>query len=217
MQNNLLEETQVIISKGWSARIRPPTQPWNRRLIFLLHGWTGDENIMWIFARKLPVNCYIIAPRGPLLCPDGGYAWAIPKKDKRPDIDTYLEHCHGLLERLVGWIPEIVPDIRLDAIGFSQGAAMAYSMCLAAKLGKVAPLAGYIPPGLEEKLVGLDLSNLKCFIAHNSDDNLVPIEESRRAVDLLSSRGAAVQYCENKGGHKVSTACFNALDAFLSD
>lgn len=218
MQNNFLNHSHVDVSFGWTARIRPPvTQPWNKRVVLLLHGWTGDENIMWIFARKLPQDCYVIAPRAPLFCPDGGYAWAIPENDHRPGIEIYLNHCENLLHRLKNWIPEVLTDFRLDVIGFSQGAAMAYAMCVATNPVKVAPLGGYIPPGLADSLENRSLSSVNFFIAHNTDDSIVPVDESRRAVNLLSSKGADVQFCESSGGHKVSTACFNALDNFLGD
>ncbi len=217
MQGKLLEETSVVVSGNWTARIHPPAQPWNNRLVLLLHGWTGDENIMWIFARKLSIHCYVVAPRAPLTSPEGGYAWAIPVEGKRPGIETYLDQCQNLLDHFPGWIPNLPTDYRLDVIGFSQGAAMAYAMSLAACPAKIAPLAGYLPPGLEEKLESKDLSTLKLFIAHNTDDIMVPVDESRRAVGLFKSQGAQVEYCENKGGHKVSTACFNALDNFLRE
>ena len=217
MHDNLFNNTHVDISIGWTARIRPPSQQWNGRVVLLLHGWTGDENIMWIFARKLPENCYIIAPRAPLFCPDGGYAWAIPENDHRPGIDIYLNHCTSLLDRLQNWIPEVSHDFRLDLIGFSQGAAMAYAMCVATNPMKIAPLGGYVPPGLEDSLGGRSLLGAKFFIAHNTDDSVVPVEESRRAVEIFSTRGADVKFCESNGGHKVSTTCFTALDNFLRD
>ncbi len=217
MQTKILEETSIIQADGWIARVRPPTQPWNGRIVLLLHGWTGDENTMWIFARKLPIHCWMVSPRGPLTCPDGGYAWAIPSEGKRPDQQVYLRQCEGLIDHLGKWIPEYSSDTRLDIVGFSQGAAMTYTMCLASSPTKVAPLAGYLPSGLDEKIKKRDLSFLSMFIAHNTDDKLVPVEESRNASTLFSNSGANVKYCENSGGHKVSTTCFNALDSFLSD
>ncbi|HEX7555902.1 MAG TPA: hypothetical protein VF338_04705, partial [Leptolinea sp.] len=123
------------------ARVRPPTQPWNGRIILLLHGWTGDENIMWIFARKLPPNSWMVSPRGPLVSPEGGYAWAIARNGKRPDVNQFEENSLELIRRFPGWVSEYSPKTRLDIVGFSQGAAMTYSLCLEAAPTKVAPLA----------------------------------------------------------------------------
>lgn len=44
-------------------------------VLLLLHGWTGDENVMWIFASRLPGNYLMISPRGLYKSPLGGYAW----------------------------------------------------------------------------------------------------------------------------------------------
>ena len=49
---------------GWTLRVRASDSP-NPRLLLLLHGWTGDENSMWVFARGLSPNYWIVAPRAP--------------------------------------------------------------------------------------------------------------------------------------------------------
>ena len=216
MPAKILDETRVLDQSGWVARIRPPTHPWNGRIVLLLHGWTGDENTMWIFARKLPVNCWMVAPRGNLICPDGGYAWAIPLEGKHPGIDLYLEQCKRLIEQIPYWVPGYSRSSRLDIVGFSQGAAMTYVMCLATTVFKAAPLAGYLPQGIENLMGEQDMSKLQLFIAHNTDDRLVSVEESKQAARLFGDQGATVTYCENTGGHKLSAACFNTLDEFLA-
>ncbi len=217
MQIRILEETKLVESNSWVARVRPPSQPWNGRVVLLLHGWTGDENIMWIFARKLPINCWMLAPRGPMVSPEGGYAWAIPVNGLRPDITPFLENASELILRLPEWIPDYTPQTRLDIVGFSQGAAMSYAMCLKSSPTKVAPLAGYLPPGFSAQAKDRDFSMLKMFIAHNSDDRMVSFEESKKAASLFEQNGATVQYCEGTGGHKISTTCFTGLDDFLRD
>jgi predicted esterase len=217
VQIKILEETSLLESGKWTARVRPPTNPWNGRVVLMLHGWTGDENIMWIFARKVPVNCWMVAPRGPLKSPEGGYAWAIPSNGRRPDLSQYLESASNLGEQLPAWIPDFTPQTRLDVVGFSQGAAMTYAMCLSKAPAKAAPLAGYLPPGFTEQLTGLDFPGLKMFIAHNTDDKIVSVEESKIAAQLFRQHGAAVEYCESTGGHKLSSTCLHNLDSFLKD
>jgi len=63
---------------GWTMRVRHAVgEP--ARLILLLHGWTGDENSMWVFAHKFPENLWIAAPRAPHSAEGGWYSWrALP-------------------------------------------------------------------------------------------------------------------------------------------
>ncbi len=217
MPIEILERTSLVESNGWVARVHPPKGDWNGRIILLLHGWTGNEQTMWIFARKFSPGTWIIAPRGPHNLPEGGYAWAVSQKGRYPDISPFLDSADQLLERLPVWIPEFKPGTRLDLVGFSQGAAMCYSLCLKTSPTKIAPLAGYLPEGFIARIEDRSLSHLKAFIAHNTDDDLVSIEESRKAAAFLIGRGAAVEFCEANGGHKVSLPCFNRYDAFMID
>jgi predicted esterase len=53
------------------------------------------------------------------------------------------------------------------------------------------------------------------FVAHGTRDELVPIERGRHTVQTLEQAGAQVTYCEDDVGHKLSAACFRALEAFF--
>ena len=53
--------TELISLDGWTLRVRP-AQTADPRLLVLLHGWTGDENSMWIFAKRLSPAYWMIAP-----------------------------------------------------------------------------------------------------------------------------------------------------------
>jgi predicted esterase len=172
---------------------------------------------MSFFAHKLPQHCWIVSPRGPLVCPAGGFAWGIATKGERPDVNKFITQAIDLMERIRGWVPDYTPVTRLDVIGFSQGAAMAYTVCLNASPVKIAPLAGYLPTGYVDLCVNRDFSALQLFIAHNVDDDMLPIDESKKARDLFSSHGAIVQFSESTGGHKLSAASLRELTAFMRD
>ena len=67
-------DTQLIEFEDWVLRIRPTTHK-PARLLLLLHGFTGDENSMWVFASRLPQNSWLAAPRAPYPSPLGGFSW----------------------------------------------------------------------------------------------------------------------------------------------
>lgn len=94
---------------------------------------------------------------------------------------------------------------------------MTYTLCLNASPVKAAPLAGYLPSGFIEKSAGRNFSGLKLFISHNVDDEMLSVEESRKAQNLFVSQGADVQFSEGKGGHKMSAPGMHELSAFMRD
>ena len=70
-------DTQLIQFEGRTLRIQESTlQP--SRLLLLIHGLTGDENVMWVFARDLPAHYWMVAPRAPYAAEPGGYSWRPP-------------------------------------------------------------------------------------------------------------------------------------------
>ena len=52
------------------------------------------------------------------------------------------------------------------------------------------------------------------FVAHGTQDKLVPVERARASIELLEQAGAQVTFCEAEVGHKVSLECLHGLEAF---
>ncbi|MBL7161337.1 MAG: hypothetical protein ISS57_01940 [Anaerolineales bacterium] len=136
-------ETRTIMIDDWVLRIRESEGDGPHPVTLLLHGWTGDENSMWIFASRLPENYLLIAPRGLHEAPIGGYSWHPIKDKSRPTIDDW----------------SITPradfsDLRLA--GFSQGAALAYAYALLhpERVRALAGLAGFLPEGASVSVWG---------------------------------------------------------------
>ncbi len=69
--------THQMTYNGWTMRVRHAAQE-PARFLLLLHGWTGDENSMWIFARNFPADMWIAAPRALYPAEGGGYSWRPP-------------------------------------------------------------------------------------------------------------------------------------------
>lgn len=199
----------------WIFRFHPATaEP--SRLLLLLHGWTGDENSMWVFTRKLPAQVAILAPRGLYTAPEGGYTWREnqPGKGGLPGVDEFRQSAEALVRFVDEWSSSsgVIAD-QFDLIGFSQGAALAYSLTLLhpERIRVMAALSGFMPPGAMELLFMRPMAGKPIFVAHGRQDNVVPVELARQAVALLDGSGARVTYCESDGGHKVSLDCYPGL------
>ncbi len=203
---------------SWVGRVRQPAGGELAPMIVLLHGWTGDENVMWVFASRLPQKALIVAPRGIYPTPLGGYGWYPHQIGNWPSLDS-LKPTSQELDRLLQ--PENFPmaDLsQIHLIGFSQGAALAYTYALLnpLKVTSVAGLSGFLPLGSERVVSDHLLEGKAVFIAHGSQDDLVPVERARQAVEFFEQLGARVTYCEDEVGHKLSANCFRGLQAFIS-
>jgi phospholipase/carboxylesterase len=175
--------------------------------IVLLHGYGGDEKVMWIFAPPPSDGFRVIALRGTESAIDGGYRWHRGQRWPPPGMDAFLDSIRAVGAALadLGVGPNVV------WVGFSQGAALAFS-CAAAGLSTagVACLAGYLPAGAETLPPGTPV-----FWAHGTRDDRVPIEIAREGAGRLRVAGAAVEFCEQDVGHKLSAGCLRALRVWL--
>ncbi|MFH1185541.1 MAG: alpha/beta fold hydrolase [Chloroflexota bacterium] len=212
-------ETQLVQFHDWALRVRPAEgQP--ARLLLLLHGWTGDENSMWVFVRKLPRNYWMMAPRAPHASLPSGYSWRVlpPDRTDGPGLEDLRSSAEGLIALVDGYrAQQNLPGGTFDVMGFSQGAAVASTLALlfAPRIGRVGLLAGYVPRGAEMLLSPRLLEGKRFFVAHGARDEMVNVEYARQSVQLLEEAGANVTLCEDEVGHKVSAGCLRGLETFF--
>jgi phospholipase/carboxylesterase len=205
--------------QGWTLRVRHATiKP--ARLLLLIHGWTGDENSMWVFARALPQDYWVLAPRAPHATRPSGYSWRVPPPDRSED--SNLSDLLSSAEALIGLVDAYCKTQGntcgiFDIIGFSQGAALASVLALLypERVAKVGLLSGFVPRGAETLASLRPLEGARFYVAHGLEDELVSIEHARQSIELLKAAGATVTVCEDEVGHKVSARCMRGLKAFL--
>jgi len=200
------------IVAGLESRWREADDP-RAPLVVLLHGLTGDEDVMWIFEPAFPPSACLLALRAPYAFPGGGYSWVDPEHGPMPDIPAFADAAQTIAEAA----HEALRGESARALvlaGFSQGAALALS---AAALGSLLPaavvaLAGILPPG---DLAGLH--SVPIFWAHGKLDEVVPVERARRDMERLRLAGASLTYCEADVGHKLGAECVKGLQQWFAD
>ena len=218
--------THQMTYNGWTMRVRHAAQE-PARFLLLLHGWTGDENSMWIFARNFPADMWIAAPRAPHAAEGGGYSWRPPHPGTlRPAQDNVqglpsLFDLKPAADSLIRMVDDVSASIGVDATqfdvaGFSQGGALTNILALLypQRVRKAAVLAGFMPGGVDDLLARRVLAGKQFFVAHGTQDNLVPVERARSSIELLEQAGAQVTFCEAEVGHKVSVECLHGLESF---
>jgi phospholipase/carboxylesterase len=202
----------------WVLRMRIPSGEEPFPVILMLHGWTGDENAMWIFATRFPSQAMLIAPRGLYSTPLGGFGWHVYKAKIWPWVDDFRPAIEALKSLLTTDNFPRADFSRLHLAGFSQGAALAYTFLMqdGGEVRAVAGLSGFLPDGAETLLTERALTGKPIFIAHGSEDDLVPVDRARKAVAFFQDAGAQVIYCEEEVGHKLSANCFRGLESFFA-
>jgi len=215
---SLERAVQMIHIGDWVVREHVPSGFGPFPTIILLHGWTGDENSMWVFASRLPHRGLLLAPRGPYPSPLGGYGWHPYRAQAWPGVDDFRPAIQTLMELLTPENFPLADFSRLHLAGFSQGAAMAYTFVLlhGEQIASLAGLSGFMPDGAETLVKDGSLGGKPIFIAHGSLDDLVPVDRARKAVELFQEAGAQVTYCEDEVGHKLSANCFRGLETFFA-
>lgn len=210
-------EPYTTYDRGWMVRVRQPVDPTNPRMLLLLHGWTGDETVMWVFTRNLPGNYWILSPRGPVQAPEKGYGW-LPNHGILPTLQDFKPVAQSLIQAVQHWQSDLrIPAQPFSVMGFSQGAAMAYALAAfyPQSVNQVIALAGFLPQ--DDPMPGhySGLNGKKVYIAHGTQDDTVPVTLAREAVQTLQAVGADVSYCESEVGHKLSLSCLKGLDHFM--
>jgi len=172
----------------------------------MLHGLSGDENVMWIFDHALPRSATVIAPRALYASELGGTSWA--RSVVRDDLDDV--DFREAIELLSRFMTEVIALYQIDpqrviVMGFSQGAALSYALSLAhpEMLCGVVALAGFLP---QSEWSAAESKNAlpHYLIIHGTHDEAVLVDRARSARSVLESRGAAVEYHEHRVGHKIS-------------
>lgn len=219
-------DTQLVEFDGWTLRTRPATTE-SPRLLLLLHGWTGDENSMWVFARNLSPDYWLIAPRAPHLTEPSGYSWRPMRPGPGPGT---AQHSWPSLDDLRPAVHSLIPLVdayaaknhiaveQFDVMGFSQGAALTCALVLLhpERIRRAGVLSGFVPAESESLVAKQPLNGKPFFVAHGTTDDMVDIEYARRSAKMLEAAGASVDFCEESVGHKVGLKCMRALEEFFA-
>lgn len=217
----MLADLQDLTINDWALKVRQPAGDGPHPVILLIHGWTGDERSMWVFAPRLPRHALLIAPRAPYPSnhPEiAGYSWVQERVDGFSRLDMFAPAVSAF-ETLLAELPAHFPQAHFSSFsmaGFSQGSAfsVAFAVQNPARVRRLAMLAGFLPEASGAALPAL--SGLPVFIAHGTQDQTVPLARAHAARDQLATAGAQVRYCESETGHKLGANCAAELAQFFN-
>ena len=213
-------DTEIIALENQTLRVRKTAHP-KPNLLLLIHGFTGDENSMWVFTRDLPAHYWIVAPRAPYVSERGGYSWRPNQTSELglPGFEELRASAEALIQLIDAYRSSAgIEADSFDVMGFSQGAAMSSLLAFLYpdRVRKLGILAGFVPSGLDALAEQRPLAGKLVFVAHGTRDESVPIERARASMRILEKAGAEVTYCEDDVGHKLSITCLHALRKFFA-
>lgn len=191
-------------------------------LLILLHGVGGNEENLFGLTAALPKDMVIVAARGPYTLGVDRYAWyQVDFSSGKPVIDAeQAEKSLLVLKLFINQLAELYPIDRSKVYmgGFSQGAIMSYSAGLTypEKLAGIAALSGRILEEIRPLIQhSAALERLKVFIAHGTEDQMLPVAYAREAKSFLDTYQLAVTYHEYPMGHAVGEQMLADLNKWL--
>lgn len=180
-------------------------------LVLLLHGVGSNEQDLFSFANELPGNFLVVSVRAPYAMGPDSYAWYhIDFNSKEPVIDADQEEKSRKM--IIQFIHEIKDELSFDEkqvylCGFSQGAIMSLSVGLSQpELVKgIAVMSGRLLNEVKPLISkNKSLKQLKVFISHGTNDQVLDIQHARNCVAYLKTLQIHPDYKEYKEGHGIN-------------
>lgn len=185
-------------------------------LILLLHGYGSNPEDLFSFKNELPKNAFIVSAQAPNDLQYGSYAWYEIDFDADENKFSDLNQARQSRDLVLKFIDELTENYPIDhkqitLIGFSQGAILSYSIALSfpKKIAKVVAFSGYLILDIATVDYAVnDFSNIKMFISHGTQDQVIPVEWSRKAPETLRKLGIMCEYHEYPMGHGINQQNF---------
>lgn len=214
---------------------RPPidieTGPEPRAAVLLMHG-LGDEGRSFVpLVQELAPALQAVgavrfvfpnAPEMPMTI-NGGYrmpAWYDILGPGHPEDAAGLRRSQAAIETLIAaQAARGIPASRIVLAGFSQGCAMALLTGLRhpERLAGIAGMSGYLPLAeLTASEAHAANRGTPIFLAHGTQDDIVPLRRAESGRGALQALGYDVQWHTYPMAHSLCMEEVEALGAFLA-
>ncbi len=208
----LVEYEGAAYVLGLPHRVIEPEGEGPHPTIVMLHGRHGNEMVPWVFARTLPKNWLLVAPRAIEFDPetdatdDIGYSWMF-MGNEWPHVDAFADGVEAIHEFVTN-LPDVYnadPE-RIYFLGFSQGAAAAYAYAVQYPdhVQGISGLVGFTPKLDDELIAQQPLANKPIFLSIGETDDRVPLHIAQIGRKVLASAGATITAHQYPVGHKLN-------------
>ena len=217
LEPQLIAAGPAVERSGLAHRVWEPAPAGPHPTVILVHGRSGSQEVMWVFARTLPKNWLVVAPRALFADPQGGYSWEVRAGNDWPTVTDFTAGM-AALTRFIEVLPELYDaDLsRLFLMGFSQGAALCYALAMRRQVlvRGVAGLLGFVAEMGGNSAESPTLLDLPIFMAGGRQDPTIPLAKAENAAGRLIRAGARLDYRAYDSGHKLNAAGARDLTAW---
>ena len=180
--------------------------------ILALHGWGASaQDLLGLAPFLHGGEALVVCPQGPVafeIQPGyDGHGWFPIRTGRPPDPSEFARGAavlRGFLDDLLLEYP--VNRRKLVVLGFSQGGVMAYDLVLRdpERFAGLVALSSWLPQELSASLARRpELAQLPVFVAHGSEDPMLPVAMGQASRDGLLKLGVQLSYREYPMGHEV--------------
>jgi phospholipase/carboxylesterase len=197
-------------------------------VLLVMHGYGADEHDLLPTATELDPRFLVLSLRAPIPLDWGGFAWYHLRQTPGGILPDDLSR-HETERLLVGSMKAIIEEAggdlgRVVLLGFSQGAAMVYSLLTSHKLsdygitvrGAIA-MSGYIPRDILGEIAVRDFGPIPFFLSHGDFDDLIPPIAMEEAQRLLIARNTSVESHRYPIGHGISPETLADLKRWVAE
>jgi phospholipase/carboxylesterase len=193
--------------------------------IVALHGWGASAHdligLAPFFQRG---SALVLCPEGPLsfeIQPGlAGHGWfPLSGGAGPPDPRAFqrgVDLLRRFLEEALGRYP--VDRRKIVLLGFSQGGVMAYDLALRepARFAGLVALSSWLPAPLVPPRQP-EHEGFPTFVAHGTQDPLIPLERGRESREALLRLGVGLTYREFEMGHEIRPEALRELVRWLDE
>lgn len=184
----------------------------NPPLLLLLHGVGGSEENLFSFADQLPGEFLVVSVRGPLTFGPQSFAWfEVDFGSGKPVInEKQAEDARLAILKFIEDFKSVANfnERKVYMMGFSQGGIMSYSVALTEpeKIAGIAVMSGRLLPEIKPFVaIHQKLDNLKIFISHGKNDEVLNYQYALDADGYLKSLGLNPEFRSYEEQHTVNT------------
>jgi phospholipase/carboxylesterase len=194
--------------------------------ILALHGWGASAHDLLGLAPIIHGGqALVLCPEGPMRVPiaEGieGHGWFPLGQDREVSVPE-IRRASGLVAGFLEAAAERYPiDRRKTAVlGFSQGGVLAYDLALRdpERFAGLIALSSWLPGPLGDEFGATpEHADLPTFVAHGTEDPLLPVALGQESRDRLIALGVSPAYREYPMQHEIRPEALRDLIGWLED